>query len=262
MKKKISVIFIALTSYSLLLVGTTCHILTANRQTVIATAVPSSYDNTIQLVKDAEISQTINDTLANVAPTEKLPNFVDAAKLATPAVVHIKAIHNPKVQQQPTVNHPLENLFKDFFGEGFQLNPKEYKSQPQYAMGSGVIYTADGYIITNCHVIEGADEIEVTLDDNRNYKAKLIGKDAAVDLALLKIEEKNLPYLKIGSSDLLQVGDWVLAVGNPFGLNSTVTKGIVSAKSRHLQTKNAFREEKTQYSIQSFIQTDASENQS
>ncbi|AXI24474.1 peptidase Do [Cardinium endosymbiont of Sogatella furcifera] len=182
-----------------------------------------------------------------------LPDFTYPAKVATQAVVHIKASQNPKMLKRES-SHPLEQFFKEFFGQGF-LVPKEYERPAQEASGSGVIYTSNGYIITNNHVVEGADQIEVTLNDNRSYKAKLVGADPLTDLALLKIDATSLPVLVLGSSDKLEVGEWVLAVGNPFNLNSTVTKGIVSAKSRSLSTASSGK-----LGIQSFIQTDAAIN--
>lgn len=188
--------------------------------------------------------------LENKTVLTNLPDFTYAAKVTTPAVVHIKASQSPKVLKQESTS-PLEQFFKEFFGEGLVI-PREYQRPPQEASGSGVIYKSNGYIITNNHVIEGADQIEVTLNDNRSYKAKLIGGDPVTDLALLKIEASNLPTLVIGSSDKLEVGEWVLAVGNPFNLYSTVTKGIVSAKSRHLGSPGSGK-----LGIQSFIQTDA-----
>jgi len=118
--------------------------------------------------------------------------------------------------------------------------------------GSGVIVSKDGYIITNHHVIQGTDKIEVTTNDKRTYKAKIIGKDPTTDLALLKIEAKNLPTVEFGDSDAVQVGEWVLAVGNPFNLTSTVTLGIVSAKARNINILS-----QQEYSVESFIQTDA-----
>jgi len=183
-----------------------------------------------------------------------MPDFTYAAKIATQTVVHIKATQKSKIIQQD-FNHPLEQLFKEFFGEGFHMNPREYQKPAQESSGSGVLYTPNGYIITNNHVIEGADSIQITLNDNRCFDAKIIGTDPAVDLAVLKIEATHLPYLQVGNSDTIEVGEWVLAVGNPFNLNSTVTKGIVSAKSRTLGN----REDK-KLSIQSFIQTDAAIN--
>jgi serine protease Do len=194
--------------------------------------------------------------LPAVGSHTEAPDLVHAAQIATPAVVHIKAKYEAKLVQAPRPTTPFEQLFKEFFGEGFGSDPREDKSQPQQATGSGVIIAADGYIVTNNHVIEGADQIEVTLDDNRQYSAQLVGQDSNTDLALLKIKEKGLPYLQFGNSDTLQVGEWVLAVGNPFNLTSTVTKGIVSAKARTIdivQNRNQMR-------IEAFIQTDAAVN--
>lgn len=185
-----------------------------------------------------------------------VPSFVDAVGRATPAVVHITAKRNPKVIERYDSTSPLEEFFREFFGRGFESIPREYQSQPISATGSGVIISGDGHIVTNNHVVEGADELEVTLDDNRRYVAKIVGTDPDTDLALIKIEEKNLSYLSFGDSDKLQVGEWVLAVGNPFNLTSTVTKGIVSAKARSPKLYKAGASIK----IESFIQTDAAIN--
>ncbi len=195
-------------------------------------------------------------SLVAVEKQTETPSLIQAAQIATPAVVHIKASYEAKVMQAPRSNTPLDQLFRDFFGEGFDSGPREYKSQPQYATGSGVIITAEGYIVTNNHVIDEADQIEVMLDDNRKYNAQLVGQDPNTDLALLKIKEKDLPYLQFGNSDTLQVGEWVLAVGNPFNLTSTVTKGIVSAKARAIEIPQS----KNQMRIEAFIQTDAAVN--
>ncbi|MGI2298473.1 Do family serine endopeptidase [Candidatus Cardinium hertigii] len=209
----------------------------------------------VQQVNIVEPTQPLQDRLSlpeGKSPLPLLPDFTYAAKVATPAVVYIKASQNRKILKREAIT-PLEQFFKQFFGEGL-LIPREYEQQPQVSTGSGVIYTSNGYIITNNHVVEGADHIEVTLHDNRCYKAKLVGADPATDLALLKIEASNLSTLLLGSSDKLEVGEWVLAVGNPFNLHSTVTKGIVSAKSRCLDDSGKL-------GIQSFIQTDAAINQ-
>jgi serine protease Do len=212
-----------------------------------------------------EINSAQPATLANlpqvpvipVVPTGN-PSFVYAAQKVTPAVVHIAAKYEAKTVKGTLSNSPLEQLFKDFFGEGFELSPKEYKSQPSTGFGSGVIMSADGYIITNNHVIAEADQIEVTLDDNRRFSAKVIGTDIDTDLGLLKIDVKGeqLAYLEFGNSDQLQIGDWVLAVGNPFNLTSTVTQGIVSAKARRADIYKTGSGIK----IESFIQTDAAVN--
>ncbi|WP_243575236.1 Do family serine endopeptidase [Candidatus Cardinium sp. cByotN1] len=183
----------------------------------------------------------------------KLPDFTYAARVATPAVVHIHASQDPKLLKRHIT--PLEQLFQEFFGDRLVM-PKEYQRPAQESVGSGVIYKSNGYIVTNNHVIEGADKIKVTLNNNRSYEAKLVGTDPRTDLALLKIEASGLPALVLGNSDKLEVGEWVLAVGNPFNLNSTVTQGIVSAKSRRLgECGNG------KLDIQSFIQTDAVINQ-
>ena len=150
---------------------------------------------------------------------------------------------------------PFSDFFGDFVGSPGRGNGGKQKRQVQTpkreATGSGVIISADGYIVTNNHVVEGADQLTVTLNDNREFSARIIGTDKSTDLALIKIDGKNLPTLPIGDSDKLKVGEWVLAVGNPFNLNSTVTAGIVSAKARSLGGNP----------IESFIQTDAAINQ-
>ncbi len=175
-------------------------------------------------------------------------NFEYAAAVATPAVVHIKStINNP--QNSSAYNSPFEDMFKDFFGD-----PRNFKPMPEKSAGSGVIISPDGYIVTNNHVIDQADDIEVSLYDNRNYKAKLVGTDPSTDLAVLKIDASNLPYMKYGNSDDAKVGQWVLAVGNPFDLTSTVTAGIISAKARNIAIL------KDKYGIESFLQTDAAVN--
>ncbi|MBX7227449.1 MAG: Do family serine endopeptidase [Chitinophagales bacterium] len=171
--------------------------------------------------------------------------FVQAAAKSTPAVVHIKVTVTPKANKQ------AYDPFFQFFGGGYG------QPQPQVGSGSGVIITQDGYIVTNNHVVEGADEIEVSLSDNKEYKGKLIGRDPSTDLAVIKIEEKSLPYLTWANSDDVLVGQWVLAVGNPFDLASTVTAGIVSAKARNI---NIIREKAGNYAVESFIQTDAAVN--
>jgi serine protease Do len=180
--------------------------------------------------------------------------FVYAAQRAIPCVVHITAKQGPKTVQRG--NNNLEDILKEFFGEGFDMRPREYKSKPTASFGSGVIMSEDGLIVTNNHVIEDADTLEVTLNDNRRYTAKLIGADPDTDLALLKIEVKNFPYLSFGDSEKAEVGQDVILVGNPFNLTSTVTKGIVSAKARRPNlSKSGGR-----VTIESFIQTDAAAN--
>ena len=181
-------------------------------------------------------------------------NFIYASKVATPAVVHIQTTYKVRTVENHSYHTPLDQLFKDFFGDrffDFEPEQREY-SIPKQSVGSGVIIAEDGYIVTNNHVIDKADQIEVILNDNRKYEAKLVGSDPSTDLALLKINVKGLSYLQFGSSDALQIGEWVLAVGNPFNLTSTVTAGIVSAKARNLDII-----EKSSMPVTSFIQTDA-----
>ncbi len=177
-------------------------------------------------------------------------DFTVAAESAVHGVVHIMATTNVQENPQGQYIDPFE-LFFGFGGGGFQRP----QPQPQVGSGSGVIISTDGYIITNNHVVEGADELEVTLNDNRKFDAKLIGTDPATDIALIKIEAKDLPTIPFGDSDKLKVGEWVLAVGNPFNLTSTVTAGIVSAKGRGFMTGSNDKNK-----IQSFIQTDAAVN--
>jgi serine protease Do len=163
-------------------------------------------------------------------------NFESAAKSVTPAVVHIRTSYG--------------------LG-GFSLNALDnYMNPHAQSSGSGVIISDDGYIVTNHHVIEEANSIEVVMNNNQRFFAKLIGKDPSTDLALLKIKAKNLPFVKYGNSDQLILGEWVLAIGNPFDLNSTVTAGIVSARARNI----GILRDKNNLQIESFIQTDAAVN--
>lgn len=180
------------------------------------------------------------------------PDFVEVADLVTPTVVHIVTTVEPKQQDRQQQMHPF-----DLFGPGFGF---EMPNTPRSGSGSGVIISADGYIVTNNHVIDGATKIRVILNDKREYNAELLGKDPNTDLALLRIDESNLQYAVVGNSDDVKVGQWVLAVGNPFNLTSTVTAGIVSAKGRNLNLLRDARNPESQYSIESFIQTDAAVN--
>ncbi len=170
------------------------------------------------------------------------PGFETAAAISVPAVVHIKTEFRQK-----------SNVYDDFFNNFFNFG-QGMPNQAIEAMGSGVIIDADGYIVTNNHVVQDADNITVTLNDKRVYKATIIGSDASTDLALVKIDEKGLPFLTYGNSDDAKIGEWVLAVGNPFNLTSTVTAGIVSAKARDINILGS------QGAVESFIQTDAAVN--
>lgn len=178
------------------------------------------------------------------APQGQAPDLTFAAESSVHAVVHVKVVSKEDVAS-------YNNPFYDFFyGDRLQ------RQQPRIreGSGSGVIISSDGYIVTNNHVIDDADQIKVVLNDKREFEAKLVGKDENTDVALLKIAADNLPSLKFGNSDALKLGEWVLAVGNPFNLTSTVTAGIVSAKSRNIGINLA------DMSIESFIQTDAAVN--
>ncbi len=200
----------------------------------------------VQPVRFANYTGTIPRDMA------KPFDFTYAAKVTTPGVVHVTSKALPKQTQRTQPYNP----FKDFFGEDFWFGipPGNNHSQPQLASGSGVIVSPEGYIVTNNHVIRGADEIEITMNDSRKYTATLIGTDPSTDLALLKIDMNDLPFIDFGNSDSLEVGAWVVAVGNPFNLASTVTAGIVSAKGRNINILES------QTAIESFIQTDAAVN--
>lgn len=193
-------------------------------------------------------------TSPTAAPAVGYVDLTGAAESSVNSVVYIKVTQNAK-RQTVTVRDPFEEFFGDFFGYGNrgrgQGRQQEIETQPKrQGAGSGVIISSDGYIVTNNHVVEGADEILVKLNDNTEYKGRVIGLDATTDLALIKVEAKGLPAIKIGDSDALKIGEWVLAVGNPFNLTSTVTAGIVSAKARSLGANG----------VESFIQTDAAIN--
>ena len=194
----------------------------------------------IELVQQAQVQR------AAFIPTENTPDFVDAAERSVDAVVHIMT----KVVRQ-------SNTYEDFFGAllgqiyGY---PGQTRNNTMVAYGSGVVLTPDGYIVTNNHVVEGADEVEVTFNNKVKKTATIIGTDPTTDLALIKVDASDLEYLTFGDSDNVRIGEWVLAVGNPFNLTSTVTAGIVSAKARNLSILG----EGT--SVESFIQTDAAVN--
>ncbi len=194
-----------------------------------------------------------NIRLAGLSAANAQPvDLTKAAESSVHAVVHIRATELSKtrtIQTQP-------DFFDWFFGDG-RGQQRQIQTQPRVGFGSGVIISKDGYIVTNNHVVEGADEITVKLNDERELKGRVIGTDPDTDLALLKIEGDDFPTIPVGDSDALKVGEWVLAVGNPFNLNSTVTAGIVSAKARSIGTTAANGQAA---SIQSFIQTDAAIN--
>lgn len=184
--------------------------------------------------------------------------FTDTAEEVLDAVVHIKSTYTGNIHRMNQKQSPrnLPDPFRDFFGDQFFKfeSPRQLPNQPKVGSGSGVIINEQGYIITNNHVIENADDLEVTLHDNRSYKATVIGTDPTTDLALIQIKAKDLPIVPLVNSDDIKIGEWVMAVGNPMGLNSTVTAGIVSAKGRNI---NILKEK---FAVESFIQTDAAIN--
>jgi len=189
----------------------------------------------------------------NVNPKTKAApfDFTEAASASMQAVVHISA----KESEAAAKDKQLEDPLSQFFGDGFFRNPFLDHS-PRQGIGSGVIYSEDGYIVTNNHVVEFADEIEVATFDNKKYQAVKVGTYPQSDLAVLKIEAENLPTLRLADSDEARVGEWVLAVGNPLDLTSTVTAGIISAKGRDID----IIKDKNGLAIESFIQTDAAVN--
>ncbi len=194
------------------------------------------------------------ETLAQKVNISNLPaanlDFRMAAKKSMPVVVHITASESQDLANKRRQNTP-RGMQDWFFG-----SPFETPFQLKKGSGSGVIYSHDGYIVTNNHVVDFADEVLVTLSDNRQYTAKVIGKDPKSDLAVLKIEADGLPVLEFADSDNAEVGEWVLAVGNPFDLTSTVTAGIISAKGRDID----IMEKAGRDAIEAFIQTDAAVN--
>lgn len=199
----------------------------------------------------------VNATPATSAAVPAQPvDLTYAAEKSLPSVVHILSTKNSKVQTVEVESDPFSDFFSDPFG--FFGNPqgnggkqkRSVRTPKQQGSGSGVIISADGYIVTNNHVVADADELTVTLNDNKEYSARIIGTDKTTDLALIKIEGKNFPAITIANSEDIKVGEWVLAVGNPFNLTNTVTAGIVSAKGRSLYRNG----------VESFIQTDAAIN--
>lgn len=177
-------------------------------------------------------------------------DFTTAADLSVHAVVNVKTTY-PLETNNPYIYDP----FRDFFG---QRMPQQQQQAPM-STGSGVIISQDGYIITNNHVVDNAEKVEVTLNDKRSYVAEVIGKDPSTDLALLKIKETSLPFIAYGNSDNVKVGEWVLAVGNPFNLTSTVTAGIISAKARNINILSN-DPSKGLNAVESYLQTDAAVN--
>jgi len=210
------------------------------------------------VARDPTPAQLTSFITPSGSPQAQLPDLTGAADKSVHAVVHITT----KMKSQGYESGSDNPLFDFFFGPRGNIQPRGnmqprgYSQEPEYSMGagSGVIISSEGYIVTNNHVIEDADNIEVVLNDNRKFTAKVIGRDPNTDIALVKIDAKDLPFLTWGNSDALKLGEWVLAVGNPFNLTSTVTAGIVSAKSRSIGIMSG------QMPLESFIQTDAAVN--
>jgi serine protease Do len=203
----------------------------------------------IEHISTTPISQVAYTTNAK---GEMVPlDFTGTAEKVTKAVVHIRST-------QAASSRRSQQEIPEQFRQFFQFEPGQ--QGPSQSTGSGVLINKDGYIVTNNHVVEGADVVDVTLYDNRELKAEVIGTDPDTDLAVIKINEKDLPYLSFVNSDDSKVGEWVLAVGNPFNLNSTVTAGIISAKGRNIGIINSSNREQNRTAIESFIQTDAAIN--
>ena len=211
----------------------------------------------IQQEPTTNFTEQQNTSLVNWLSDEKFNvpdgiNFVASAQMVTPAVVHVNSrVTVGEGQQRPRGFDPFEEFF------GFKSPEREGAPRREArSSGSGAIISEDGYIVTNNHVVENATKIEITLHDNRRYTAQVVGTDPTTDLALLKIDGSGLPFIRFGNSDEAQVGEWVLAVGNPMELSSTVTAGIISAKARNIRI---LRDE-SNLQVESFIQTDAAVN--
>jgi serine protease Do len=235
--------------------------------------VEKKYADNMSIDEKQQVYFANNKMASAITSSAGQVDFTQAAAAVTPAVVYIRTTYTSSAQNSQ--QDQLQRMFGDMFG---QRMPRE--NTPQMASGSGVIISPDGYIVTNNHVVAKADKIDITLNDHRQFKAKVIGTDPNTDLALIKIDGTNLPIVKLGNSDDVKVGEWVLAVGNPFNLTSTVTAGIVSAKGRGIgiigsqdnddsddQDSNPFggrlrrqAQPRLNRGIESFIQTDAAIN--
>ena len=227
MKKSILTVLL-----SVLVSGLTAYAIVKNTNddTIASAAVPGAQYRTVNL------EQT------------DYPDFTYAAESAVDAVVYVAVTIKSQTQQQPQMFDPFEFFFGYGGGQQYQQQPRE-----QRGSGSGVIIREDGYIVTNNHVVDGATEVKVTLNNNKTYDATVIGTDEVTDVALIKIDAEGLPTVKFADSDNLRLGEWVLAIGSPYGLTSTITAGIVSAKGRSMAQSGEFK-------IESFIQTDAAVN--
>ena len=216
---------------------------------VITTTLLSKKTHSVVYVSEDDAPYTtLSQTSMPAAGKMQPVDLTEAAQKTIHGVVHIKST----VKSRTETYQEIPDIFEYMFGA--RPRQRQYNTQPQVGYGSGVILTKDGYIVTNNHVIDKADEIQVTLNDNRVFNATLVGADANTDLALIKIEGDEFPVVPMGDSDELKLGEWVLAVGNPFNLTSSVTAGVVSAKSRKIGIDEGGE------SIESFIQTDAAIN--
>jgi serine protease Do len=224
--------------------------------------IENKYADNMSIEDKQKVYFANNPSVAATVSSAGSVDFTQAAAEVTPAVVYIRTTYSNKSEGS---EDQLEQMFGQMFGQ--RMRPRG----PQMASGSGVIISPDGYIVTNNHVVEKAEKIQIVTNDHRSFQAKVIGTDPNTDLALIKIEGTNLPIVKLGNSDAVRVGEWVLAVGNPFKLNSTVTAGIVSAKGRNIgiigrneENENPFpvnqQEPSLRKGIESFIQTDAAIN--
>jgi serine protease Do len=236
MKKFLSYLFVGVLSASMVLLGHR-HFTTSDSKLEI---------------KVADSSKVPAAFVANSGAMLPSDAFVQAAAISMPGVVHITTTAKRRAMQQ----NPFD-LFDFFFGNPAPNRSPQNNDPVRLGSGSGVIISADGYIVTNNHVIDGAEGIEVGLHDNRIFQAKLIGTDPSTDLAVIKIDLKGLKPIEFADSDDTKVGQWVLAVGNPFNLASTVTAGIISAKGRNI---NLLQQKAGNFAIESFIQTDAAVN--
>ncbi len=207
------------------------------------------YEQKTDVIQNVPDSSHIYQTAYTGSPAYIQPDLTTAAEKAVNSVVHVKVMAEGQDVYQ------IDPFQYFFFG---QPNARHYKLPPRVGAGSGVIIASDGYIVTNNHVIDGADKIEVVLNNNKTYDAVVIGKDPSTDLALIKIEEKDLPALGFANSDSVRLGEWVLAVGNPLNLNSTVTAGIISAKARSINLLHTNPGENPP--LEAYIQTDAAVN--
>ncbi|MBP3533966.1 MAG: trypsin-like peptidase domain-containing protein, partial [Alistipes sp.] len=217
---------------------------------VVADRLGSSEASVEYVERAVEHSPSVGSHFTSYTP-ESYPDLTYAAENAVKAVVNIESIQEVEVGGSRRGFDPFFEFFGIPQGYGEQGAPQK---REQRSGGSGVILSEDGYIVTNNHVVENASKLRVKLNDGRTFDARIIGRDPATDVALIKVEAENLPTLPFGSSDALRLGEWVLAIGSPFDLQSTITAGIVSAKARRLDVIPS------EFRIESFIQTDAAVN--